>query len=64
MSDQARGPWHIVSRSTGLHVGPFTTELDCVMARSIARNDWQDGMDMDREAFDKHLWDDREGDDR
>jgi hypothetical protein len=51
-----RGPWHIVSRVTGKHHGPFNTELDCVMARAIATPDWSTGIDMDSEAFDRHLY--------
>jgi hypothetical protein len=49
------GPWHIVNRLTGKHHGPFSSELDCVMARAIATPDWSTGIDMDREAFDRHL---------
>lgn len=49
------GPWHIVSRVSGKHAGPFTAELDCVMARSIATPDWSTGIAMDRETFDRHL---------
>lgn len=52
---EKRGPWHIVSRHTGRHAGPFTTELDCAMARSIATDEWRDGIDMDDKAFTMHL---------
>lgn len=50
-----RGPWHIVSRVSGKHIGPFSTELDCSLARAIATPDWATGIDMDRDAFDRHL---------
>jgi hypothetical protein len=53
--DDGRGPWHIVSRVTGLHMGPFSTELDCAMARTIATLEWKTAIDMDRETFDRHL---------
>jgi len=50
-----RGPWHIVNRMTGKHHGPFSTEWDCAMARAIATPDWATGIDMDNEAFTRHL---------
>jgi hypothetical protein len=53
---EKRGPWHIVSRTSGKHAGPFTTELDCVMARSIARDEFRDGTDMDDYQFNLHLY--------
>jgi hypothetical protein len=47
--------WHIVNRLTGQHIGPFSTELDCALARSIAGPGWANGIDMNRKAFNKHL---------
>ncbi len=47
----------MVSRITGKHVGPFSTELDASMARAIATSDWSTGVAMDREGFDAHLAD-------
>lgn len=52
-----KGPWHIVNRMSGKHIGPFTTELDCWFARSIATPDWATGIDMDKATFDEHLAD-------
>lgn len=49
------GPWHIVNRVDGKHAGPFTTELDCVMARSIGRPSWANAIDMDAATFERHL---------
>lgn len=49
------GPWHIVSRVTGKHLGPFSTEMDCVLARAMGHPDWASGIDMDRATFDRHL---------
>jgi hypothetical protein len=48
-------PWHIVSRTLGKFAGPFSTELDCVFARSIATPDWSTGTDMDKARFDAWL---------
>lgn len=53
------GPWHIVSRSLGTFAGPFSTELDCVMARNIAGPDWANGIDMDKATFDTWLMEKR-----
>lgn len=50
-----RGPWHLVSRTTGKHHGPFTTEFDTAMARSIATPDWSTAIAMDRETLRRHL---------
>lgn len=52
------GPWHIVSRKTGRHHGPFSTEWDCHMARALAGHisvEWTNAVAMDRETFDRHL---------
>lgn len=49
------GPWHIVSRVSGKHIGPFSSQMDCVFARSIATPDWATGIDMDRDTFTQHL---------
>ncbi len=49
------GSWHIVSDITGKHIGPFTTELDCAFARSIATREWSTGIVMDRSRFYRHL---------
>lgn len=55
MNDADRGPWHLVSRSTGRHAGPFSTELDCVFARSIAREEFTNSVAMDDSTFTAHL---------
>lgn len=49
------GPWHLVNQVTGKHCGPFSTELDAQMARSIATGSWHNAIAMDRETFDAHL---------
>jgi hypothetical protein len=49
------GPWHIVSRTTGKHIGPFSTETDCLLAQRIATPDWSTGIVMNRREFDYHL---------
>lgn len=55
-TDEAdRGPWHLVSRMTGRHHGPFTTEVDCVMARAVATPDWSTARALDRVAFEAWL---------
>jgi hypothetical protein len=50
MSD---GPFHIVNRLSGKHVGPFTTESDCALAKTIATPDWTTGIVMDKKQFKK-----------
>lgn len=50
-----KNPWHIVSRTRGTFTGPFSTELDCVLARYIAGPDWANGIDMDKATFDVWL---------
>ncbi|SKN58095.1 Uncharacterised protein [Mycobacteroides abscessus subsp. massiliense] len=49
------GPFHIVNRLNGKHVGPFTTETDCALAKTIATPDWTTGIVMDKKQFKKHL---------
>ncbi|MCG7592413.1 hypothetical protein [Mycobacterium sp. PSTR-4-N] len=52
------GPWHIVSRSTGRHHGPFSTEHDAAMARALAAHiavEWHRAAVLNREDFDCHL---------
>lgn len=55
LHDSGRGPWHIVSRVSGKHLGPFSTALDCALARSVAGPEWVSGTDMDRVAFARHM---------
>lgn len=58
LADSDPGPWHIVSRRTGRHHGPFTTEHDALMARALAGHitvEWRDAVTMDREDFAHHL---------
>lgn len=55
-----KGPFHIVNSRTGKHLGPFTTELDAAMAKTLDVIDsgWFDGKTMDREQFKQHMgWD-------
>lgn len=49
------GPYHIVNTFSGKHVGPFTTELDCLMAKSIATPDWTNGKVLNQKDFEEHM---------
>jgi hypothetical protein len=55
MSKKDIGPWHIVSRTLGKFAGPFSTQMDCMMARTIATPDWATGIEMNKADFDKWL---------
>lgn len=49
------GPFHIVNRLSGKHIGPFTTETDCALAKTMATPDWITGIVMDKKQFKKHM---------
>lgn len=55
---ERRGPFHIVNALTGKHIGPFTTETDCILARNMASlsSGWATGKIMDDNEFEQHLY--------
>lgn len=54
MSDS---PYYIINTHTGKHLGPFSTETDAALAKSIARvsSGWKNGKVLGRKEFDEHL---------
>lgn len=61
---ERKPPFHIINRHSGKHLGPFSTEIDAALARSIDTMGlgWSNGDVLDRREFDNHL--DRLTDDR
>jgi hypothetical protein len=46
------GPYHIVNKFVGKHLGPFTTQLDGILARTLAEDmSWRTAEVMNYEAF-------------
>jgi hypothetical protein len=46
------GPYHIVNKFAGKHLGPFTTELDGILARTLADDmKWRTAEVMNYDAF-------------
>ncbi|HVQ84671.1 MAG TPA: hypothetical protein VMS84_07955 [Mycobacterium sp.] len=46
------GPYHIVNKFVGKHLGPFTTELDGILARTLSDDmSWRSAEVMNYEAF-------------
>lgn len=50
-------PYHIVNALSHKHLGPFSSELDCVLARTIDvfGLGWLTAEVMDKDQFDAHL---------
>lgn len=52
---QPQGPFHIINKFTKKFAGPFTTDLDARMAKTIATEDgWLRGEVLDKVTFD--IW--------
>jgi hypothetical protein len=46
------GPYHIVNKFAGKHLGPFTTESDGILARSLSdQMSWRTAEVMNYETF-------------
>lgn len=55
----SNSPYHIVNAATGKHIGPFSTETDAALAKSITYdpdNGWRNGKVLGRNEFDTHLF--------
>lgn len=51
-----KGPYHIVNQTTGKHLGAFTTEIDCLLARTLSNEfSWRTATIMDKATFAEHL---------
>ena len=46
------GPWHIVNKIVGKHLGPFSTQLDGILARTLADDmSWRTAEVMNHKKF-------------
>jgi hypothetical protein len=48
-------PYHLVNREIRLHIGPFSTYTDAVLARYIGEGSWKTAQICNREEFDVWL---------
>ena len=47
-------PFHLVNRMD-VHIGPFSTYTDALLARQIGEGIWKDAKILDTDAFNAHL---------
>lgn len=50
-----KGPYHIINSVTGRHIGPFTTDIDAALARSIGTEGWPNAKTLNKKEFDEYL---------
>lgn len=50
-------PYHAINIVTGKHMGPFSSEIDSALARSMGTDGWRRGKDMGANEF--QAWLDR-----
>ena len=53
----SNSPYHIVNALNGKHIGPFSTELDAMLAKQMTCNSgWSDGKILGRREFEINLF--------
>jgi hypothetical protein len=45
-------PYHLINAATGQHIGPFSSYLDAMFARTIGEGGWARAAVMNRAEFD------------
>jgi hypothetical protein len=56
LMSEYEGPYHVVNSGTHKHLGPFTTEVDAALARSMSsENGWQTGRTYNKREFNEYL---------